>query len=343
MERKLEVGKERDFLKFIENISSEDKIALITHTDLDGIASAKVVEKCLKIDFLKFVDYSYLNSDLISELENNGFNKIILTDIGIDNVEFIKNLEKFAEVLIIDHHEFSEDFNSDKTVFINTQGYCAAFLCYYLFSKIKSIEVLDWVVACACLADFQYKENKEWMKKVYEKYGKKFISSDGGIKIGKFWRITGDITFSLIYFNNNLRRVYDSVGEGFADVGDLEKYANIIRKEIDKTKKKFWKEKKEIGDICFWKVNLKYRIKSIIINIVSMKYKDRTFIFISRSRDKWTISSRRQDRKVDLPKLLKKLIKGFENAGAGGHIPAAGGYFMDKDLREFEKRVGNLK
>ncbi len=335
-------GKEKDFIEFIDNIGGNDKVALLTHTDLDGVASGKVVEQCVKIDFLKFVDYGDVGERLVEKLEENKITKLIITDIAIENFDFIEAVERFAQVLIIDHHKIEKDFNSEKIVFINAQGYCAAFICYVLFSKIKDISQIDWLVACACVSDFLYFKNQEWMKKTYEKYGKEFNSDEEGIKKGKFWRVTGNITFALIYFEGEEKKVFNEIGKKVFDVENLEKYANKVRKSLKEYKKSFWEEKKVFGDIYFWKFEPRYGVKSIIINIVSKKEKDKTFIFISPHDGKYTISARRQDGKVDLPKFLKKLLEGFENSNAGGHIPAAGGYFPKKYLGEFEKRLEEL-
>ncbi len=181
------------------------------------------------------------------------------------------------------------------------------------------------------------------MKKTYEKYSRKFISTEVGIKIGKFWRVTGDISFSLIYFDKNVKRVYDSIGYKVFDVKDLEKYANLIRKEIGKYKDKFYKGREKIGGIYFWVFEPKYKIKSIIINIVSPREKKKTFIFVSPRENYYTISARKQEGEADLPSLLGRLIEGFKDAGSGGHLRAAGGFFLKKDLKRFKERLRELK
>ena len=167
---RFKAGKEKRFSEFIRNIDRKDRVALISHmSDLDGIASAKVVREAVDTNFIKFVDYKDLNDDLIEEIKNFNVTKIIFTDLMIKDAGFFKKIEEFAEILIIDNHPFEVDFNSDKTVFINAKGYCAAYLCYYLFSKIKNIEKLDWLVACACIADFQYFANRKWLQGIYQK------------------------------------------------------------------------------------------------------------------------------------------------------------------------------
>ena len=57
------LGSKEEFFDFVNHISKEDKIAILTHTDLDGIASAIFLEKILdfknkEVEFIGFLDYS---------------------------------------------------------------------------------------------------------------------------------------------------------------------------------------------------------------------------------------------------------------------------------------------
>ena len=128
-------------------------------------------------------------------------------------------------------------------------------------------------------------------------------------------------------------------------VEKLEKYSKEVEKEVVNLINNFEKEKNVYGkneDIYFWEFETKFHIKPIVSTILSFKNPDKTFIFISSRDEGYSISARRQDKKVDLPKLLKKLLKGFEDSSSGGHIPAAGGYFLKKDLPEFRKRLEEI-
>ena len=225
-------GQEKRFFDFIKDLGSE-KIALISHNDPDGLISAKVVNTVLKADILKFIDYDYLNSDLIEDLKKAKARKVILTDLMIKDDGFIKNLEKFADILIIDHHTPERDYNSEKTVYLNAQGYCAGYLCYYLFSKLQDLEVLDWLVACASTSDWQYEKNKDWMKIIYEKYGDHYTGTIEGMAKGKMFDFVLLINRAIVYFRPKVEEVYERIGEKFGDIGDLKQYADEVNKEYE--------------------------------------------------------------------------------------------------------------
>lgn len=302
---KFDVGSEKRFFDFIGRLGDKDKIALVSHTDLDGIAAAKIANEVLHADFLKFVTYRELDDKLIEELKQSKTNKVVFTDLNFTSVDFIRNIEKFAEILIIDHHKFSDDYNSERTVFLNSQGYCAGYLCYLLFSKIQDIEKLDWLVACSCVSDYMYFNNQEWMAAIYEKYGDKFVVNGNQVrKDGKFWDLQANISMALVYFKDNVKKVYDSIGDNFGSIGNLKEYAVLVQNEIEASSEKFMKERVEISGGYFWEVKSKFSVREILINILSFKEPHKTFIFSHCIDDFCMISSRRQDKAIDLPVFL---------------------------------------
>jgi len=336
------IGDKKRFGEFIGGLSEKDKVALISHNDLDGLASAKVVEKVVGVDLMRFVGYPELNEEFVNWLKKNKINKAIFTDINLTKSEIVREIEKFAEVLIIDHHPPTADYNSNRTVFINAQGYCAAYICYYLFSKIQNLDGLDWLIAAASVSDWMYEKPKQWVEDVYQKYGDKFVMIAGGPKEGKFWDIIKTVSGALIYFKEDLRKVYDNIGEKFGDLGDLKKYADEVQKEIDESIDMFEKEKIEIKDGYFWELKSKFNIGSTVSTIVSTKYWEKIVIIGGIGEKYYKISAKRQDRKKDMAVLLKKLLEGFEDSSSGGHIPAAGGHILLKDVEEFKKRLKNM-
>ncbi|MFA5020032.1 MAG: DHHA1 domain-containing protein [Candidatus Pacearchaeota archaeon] len=331
------------FKKFINKIYKNDKVALVTHNDLDGIVCAKVVEKVIKCNLLRFIDYPEIRAPFVKELKKHKINKVIFTDINITDKKILKEIEKFAEILIIDHH-VSEDWNSQKTIFLNKHHYCAAYLSYILFSEFVNLEQLDWLVACACLTDWAYSYNREFMKEVYEKYGDKFIIKNELVKKqGRMYETAIILSSSLIYFYENIEKCYGLITDSINDVRKLKKYRNIIQKEIDRAVTNFNNEKKMYGkDVYFWKFNPNYPIKAIVSTLVSSQEHNKTFIFVRPNRRYINISARRQDKKISMVDLMKKLTQGLEDSNCGGHVPAAGGNILKKDFKKFKKRIEEL-
>lgn len=339
---KIEIGSEKRFFDFIKDLSDKDKIALISHTDLDGLGAAKVVYEVVKPDLLKFVGYDELNDSLIDQLRKKKITKIIFTDLMFKDNGFVKSLDKYFEVLIIDHHPPVRDWNSERVVFLKCEeGYCATYFCYELFMKLQDIERLDWLVACACVSDFCHVKPAEWLSEIYEKYGDEFEMKGRYVRqSGKFWDMQWNLNLALIYFKDDLNKVFELLPEKFGELGVLGKHTAEVQKEIDLCVVRFEKEKESFKNGYFWKFSPKFRVGSIVSNVVC-KEDDKTYIICRDSDEKhYSVSARRQDKKEDMGKLLNKLIEGFDDANAGGHVPAAGGSFLKKDLAEFRRRLG---
>ena len=339
-----QAGSEKRFFDFISRLNEKDKIALISHTDLDGIAAAKVANEVLDADVMKFINYIELKQGVVKELKELNVTKVVITDISVgEYIQEIKEISKFAEVLIIDHHIFASDFNSDKITFICGQGNCATYLAYYLFSRTQNLEKLDWIVACACVADYCFENNLSWMKEVYKKYGDEFKEENNYVrKSGAMWDLQNILSLALIYFKKDLKEVYDSIGNEFGELGDLKKYSEEVNSYLQECLKIFDREKEKINGRIFWEFEPKFMVASMISTITSSKDIHKTCI-IGRDDGKfYSFSARRQDGNEDMNSLLKKLVSGLENAEGGGHIKAAGGHVLLKDKEEFKKRLKEL-
>ena len=336
------VGSEKRFFDFIRRLNEKDKIALISHSDLDGVASLKVVSKVVNANLMKFIDYFDVNEGLVNELKANRINKIIFTDISFDKENIIKELEKFAEILIIDHHLFSVDLNSDKTIFMNAQGYCASYLCYCLFSKIGNLAMLDWLVAAASLSDFCYGKNAEWLEQVEKKYGEKF-SIQEMTRLSRIYDLSLKLSFTLIYFRGKVEETYKMIGDDIDSIEHLDNYAKDVQREIDESVERFEKEKTSFqnGEGYFWEFAPEFFIKSILINGLSMKYPDKTIIIVQNNDSYYDVSARRKDGKVSLVELLKSLSFGL-GISCGGHMFAAGATILPKYIPYFRERLRNL-
>lgn len=343
------VGSEKKFMDFINGISKKDKVAVISHTDLDGIGAAKIVNSVVKADFIKFVNYDEINDNLIKEIKSHKITRIIFTDLFIKDNSFVNKLEEFSNILIIDHHRYKDDINSSKTVFLNPGGnnlFCATYLAYYLFSQLKDINHLDWLVASACISDWAYFNNKNWMNKIFEEYDDKFeILGDEIRKSGKFWDLQWNLNLAIIYFKDDLVELHNRISDSLLNgLGDLEKPVLAVQKEINHNLDVFKKDKEDINGIILWvwKEVPKFQIGSVITTVLSATNKNKTLITLRPDEKYYHISARRQDKKEDMDLLMKKLTSGLPDADGGGHIPAAGGHILLKDLPEFKKRLKNL-
>lgn len=331
-------GTVQRFSEYIASLKKRTKVIAVSHTDVDGLGSAKLVDAALRADSVYLMDYDQVNEAFVEKLRGEKPSHIVITDLMVKR-EFVEKLGAFARVLVIDHHRVSEDVNSERITFMNAQGMCATYLAWWLFKDVGDVSAWEWLVACACIADVMTDEVRAFMIRQFEKEGLDF---NNGVKQGRFWELVTGINNALIYFVNDRMQVYRAITNTFAMPVHLVEPARLVEDDIQDTLRRFEQEKKLIRGRIFWEFKARYRIKSVISTILSFRYPTTTMIILKRDGDSYFVSGRCQDRHEDMNLLLKKLIEGFPHADAGGHIPAAGGHFPVDKLPEFKERLKKL-
>lgn len=324
-------GSEKRFFDFISNLNEKDKIALISHVDADGITSAVLTSKILgKIDYLKFETYrGDLFQDLEKELKQRKITKTIIIDISIDeNVEGIKKLEKISEILILDHHPFVKDLNSSRTCMIKVPSeFPAAYLCYYLFSKIQ--ELPEWIAALGVLADRPNIYNAKEAVNVFRDYN----------LVGKenLYGLSLKLQYAIVYLRDDLKVIYDLLvnAESSGDL-KLESYSKIIEDEITRLAKNYEKQKEVHNNLMIFLFESQYSIKAMLINKISCENPG-DFVFIYKKKNSFEVSSRTKE--VDGDKLMRDSVSGIPDSMGGGHFHAAGASFPAAYLAKFKENL----
>ncbi len=337
------LGSSKIFHDFVNSISKEDKVGVVTHTDVDGLASGIFLQKILesrglKIGFMEFLNYG---ADVLRNLsERRNYDKLFFTDWLVDeSIEGLNLLREKGDILVFDHHPLNESLEDKRGIIKTEASYCSAHALFDLAKDYFDTKEWEWLVCAAIIADYTFKDDEvfEFLKSVYPKITKEDIWNSEPGKIAKL------IDSSLIYYKPDIKKVYDLVLR--KDLDSLEEVGEIIEKEIRKGISKFKSEAEYFPEkkLYFYYANPKYRIARIIATkISSEEFPESTIIFLSdKSNDAnhLNINSRNQTGKVELGKVLKKCIEGFENSTAGGHDKASGGDFPKKYLNEFKKRL----
>lgn len=350
------------FKAYIKNIKKGDKVAVFYHAFCtDGLCSCIITSKAItKITNVKpayhihYVNY-HINDETIKFLKEKKITKAIFVDLSLDiDAEKIKEAENYSDLLIIDHHKYRTDLNSDKTVFCHSEFvrkdldgsmYPASKLAYDLFSLIENIGELDWLAAVGLIADMGYNNWKDFVINVQDRYGLKKDENVFKTGIGKASSIIGtskmagqdkDNAFDVVFNANKIQDILNDKG--------LKKYEIECKKEIDNWLEKRDKAEKH-GDLYIYEIKPKYNVGSTISTILSTDYlKDKTIIVISDKTNKelLSVSARDQRRKIKLNELLQEAIKGLPDANAGGHIPAAAAQIRKEDLDKFKKKLIEL-
>lgn len=336
------LGSEKEFYNFVDSISKEDKVGIVTHTDVDGLISGlflnKILEsKGLKPNFIEFLDYG---SGILKEFsKRKKFDYLIFSDWTLDNYpEDLELLREKGKILVIDHHPINENLE-DKSGIIKTESkICSAHCIFNLAKNYLNTKDLEELACSAIIFDycFTVDKNLNFIKSIYPKTTLEKIWESEPALIGK------KIDNALIYYKPNIKKVYDLTLK--KDLDSLDKANKIIEKELLETKEKYLKEAEYFTEknLYFGFINSEHNMVSAVISKISNENPDKTFIMASDVKEKKDFikaSARNQTGKIDLGKLLKKCVENFEDSSAGGHIQASSCNFPKKYLNEFKEKL----
>lgn len=339
------IGNEKEFFNFVNSINSKDKVVILTHTDLDGIASGVFLEKILasrkiKIEFIKFIQYSSgLLKKIFKEIQSKEITKLFILDFnadteenGLDDFELIRSS---IDTFLIDHHPSSPNLKNKRNILKTKSTDCASLALYTIGKEYLKEKFYQELVCSAMITDFSFKDqdNLNFINNIYPDFKENSLNSFIGKRADM-------LSLALIYFKSKLIKPYRLIKKN--KINELEKYSSEVQTEIARiinefeTKKEYYKEK----DIYFYYFESKFGISSYVSTELSIRYPTKTFIIASnRDKDLFSLSARNQSGDQDMAVLLRKGIKDLSNATAGGHFKASGGSILKKDLNKFKENL----
>ena len=343
------------FDSIVKAYSKTDKIALIHDLDADGVSSGVLTFHAIKLLRGKEPDLvitqSHKTTKLMPEtlelLKEHKINKLITVDFALDQQkESVKEAEAIVdEILVIDHHKDYE-LTSPKTFILKANyikeldpsKYPTSKLVYDLFSRHVSLQKFSWLSCVGLIGDNQLEVWRDSVEKA---------KADHGSSIEEFFTVSSIITSVEVLVPEQLNDLFYFIASSFTPKQVIDsKYNEYLKKldsEVERVKEKFeeGKEVFEKQELIWFEFESEHNVKSAVVNNVSNNiYPNQTVIFVQDKHDGFvSFSARRQDFKVKTNDLLEKAITGFEQAGAGGHIPASAGRIKKEDLPEFKKRI----
>lgn len=336
------VGNKQDFFSFIDSISKEDNIGIITHTDLDGFASAIFLEEILSTKGIEISHISFLNykknmfNKIEGELKQKQITKIFILDIGADSEkESLEDLRKKFEVFFIDHHPFNEEIDNRKNIIKTHSHNCAAMIMHDLGKEFFEIEKWKWLISATMISEWSHRneENLSLLKEWYPEIEEKEITQTYPAEIAK------KINSAIIFHETDLKKIYEIVKK--QDIYKIEEVHEIIIKEIEKEMKEFETKAEYISEknLYIYKIKSKYPIASTIGTSLARKNHDKVYLIITEREEIIKISARNQGTGKNMNKLLKKGITGIENSMAGGHHFASAAKIPKKEWTTFKKNI----
>jgi single-stranded DNA-specific DHH superfamily exonuclease len=320
--------------KFLDNITSKNKVAVIHHDDADGYVAAMLLLNFLKNKKIKTTTLQFnIKKSRLKNYNLKKFDTIIIADVAPSPISKDLQLIKHKKVLYTDHHIKDTQVPKEILEYRTKSEISSAKTAYNLTGGNEFFKAMANSVDMGSLQ----KENRQIIDKFIKKNNMTFQQFNRQVGY-KFVR-------TIDYFHKKPTKAFKILKSinSLKDLNKLNKYDQIVGKEIKKHVKQYKTKKQKIGDINFYYFKSKYPVKSSIINEISFTNPKQTYIFATPSNKKTiNLSARNQTKKIDMAQLLKSGIKNLENAAAGGHIPAAGGTIQSKDLNQFKQNLKNI-
>lgn len=347
------------FREFVSSVSRNDRIAVIHHTDPDGVCSGVIISKLIERLRKKKIDLRlnqkgnmhYIADSTLKKLRNKKINKVVITDLCVDeDPAGIKKLAEFAKILVIDHHPVYRRIKSWNIVLVKSclvsdipsHMYCAAKLSYDLSNLIVDMSEFDWIAAVGCIGDISADPFRPWLHGVFRKYGLK-------LKKDLFKTILGRVAILVssaeAFDNRNAKLCYDIMYKARTYKDVLNSRLKQFRKRVDAELKYYLKNIRRLAkiypslDLVIYEVRPKYHTKSQLSTLLGIRYPKKTIFVVNVRKNPVSISARRGDFNVSVNLLLENAVKGIPGANTGGHIPSAGAVVPRKYYKKFKKRV----
>ncbi|MEM4263840.1 MAG: DHHA1 domain-containing protein [Candidatus Woesearchaeota archaeon] len=351
---------ENRFKKFFSSITKKDRVAVIHHTDPDGVCSgviaAKLVERLRgkKIDLRlnQKGNVHFITKQTYKKLKAGKINKVIITDLTVDETPaYFKKIEKFADTLVLDHHAIYRNFNSKKTIMIKPQMFCkippntytASKLTYDFGCSIADITDLDWIAAVGLIGDIAARSWKAWLTNVFKKY--KIKTNKDLFKTG-LGEVAILISSAESYDVKNVKLSFDILynSESYKNVlkSKLNRFRKIIDDEITYYLHNIKKQAIFEGDFIYYEIQPRYHTKSPLSTILGLKYPHKSIIVVDTRQNPISISARRNDAKLKINHLLKDAAQGIKGVSGGGHAVSAGALIPKKSFCKFKINLFRL-
>lgn len=341
------IGKEQDFYDFLDGINKKDKVAIISHIDLDGIVSAVFLNEILKTKklkpaILKFINYGAgMFEKIYREFKKKKITKVFLSDINESaDLENFKKMQNEFGVFLIDHHP-SEDKNSVNVIRARSED-CAGWILYNLAKNLTDFEKWNELVCATLISDYCYKDetNFNFIKQNFpDAKQENIFESEPG-------KLAAKINAGITYFKGKEKKIFDLILKN--KIKKLDKYVKIVDKEIQnligefKKEREFYPEKNLYFYYCFPKLS----VTSTAASILSVQEPDKIFVLVSDIKEEpefVKVTSRTQNEAVSLNLMMKKGVEGLESSSAGGHNKASAARFLKKDLEKFKENILSYK
>ncbi|RLI49677.1 MAG: hypothetical protein DRO73_05610 [Candidatus Thorarchaeota archaeon] len=312
---------------------------VLTHGDVDGITSGAIGLLAFPGADLYFTRPSQIHADLYRVARDRP-DVVSVSDIALNTMRFddiIRALSRFPRETSIhwtDHHPMAAKYKrrlSQRVEMFHQIGPCAAELMYRKFADRLPEHALRLALYGA-IAD--YCDNTPFVRRHFEDFDKRTLYLEAGLLVQALQEIdyrreSKDLTWEL---------TLGIEPSSMNNIVDLAMKATRVEHEVFRYVQSHARKVGPVGYVLDMPVH-GYRGKSAKF----AAYFTDSMIGISArsSEDEVDVSIRRRNSKIDLNRLLSRVISSFTNAQGGGHPAACGASMKRSDFPRFLQLIAD--
>ena len=343
--------------KLNEFLNIDGKKYLYYHRDQDGICSASLILKFYPGFDAITKKGPRLTKESLDAMIRNKPDVVVFVDLPVDHEwKLLQTFQKevpSAKIVIIDHHIYEKNLNSESVVHINPLFekkiyQSASYLVYNILKKVHGNKVKRflWIAMMGAIGDYDLSGSLDMVKESKEKYPHLIGKDPHDSELAKGAKLLG----AAITMKNwkGAKEALDTLvkAETYDDFATKKKfkdykkqYDNEFRRVLDTAERENIPE----CNLVIFKIESELSMVSNISNYFSTRYPDKIIIVRKKSMTEWKFSVRFQNGKINLGTIIKKAISDIGTGG--GHPKAAAGMTEDWDKfkENFIRKLKNIK
>jgi single-stranded DNA-specific DHH superfamily exonuclease len=345
----------KEAAKFLNEIKKEDETLVIFNNDGDGICAAALVAKFLQRTGRKkpyFISQPMpMDKNLVQRIKTTLPNKIIFLDLVVDQQEdIVKKIRSFADILIVDHHQITNNLNGKTIVhfnprFTNPKTYTSTtYNVYKICTDLLDMEDALWIAIIGVISDYALEDSKDIIEVAKKKY---HLADDlHKSQLAQFSNMIFSARATKELSCEQMVEIFLKSG----DVKDLESMEGfqkmlrshqLIEEEIAAIMADAENNLKKDGGTILYNVKSKYNLDAVISTKISERHMDKLVIVYSKTGTRYKISARNQKKNLNAGRIMQLATRGLKASG-GGHEAAAGAVVDEKDWEKFLENVNEL-
>ncbi|MFP4038580.1 MAG: DHHA1 domain-containing protein [Candidatus Nanohaloarchaea archaeon] len=349
--------------KFLKDIDEDERVKILHHWDMDGVASAAIISKILRQERGEEGDDVSIPLERayhLSEEEKEGlhdFDKLIVLDFNL-KAEELEELNEFIDVLVVDHHDFDRvpevDFVNPREFKADVYVPCSK-ICLDIASEFGLEDGVRWIAGMGVIQDFGVDSCPGLFEKLeedYEKYLPEELSQHELAKNCEYGRYASVLNIKPYRDSTHFAKLaYQALmkSEDLMELEAQEEYRQVYEVYIEMQDEfndavENYEEEREINRekmVIFFEIDSEFNITSSISTNMSTKTPEWIHLVVQKDEEV-NISARCQSGRVDLGEVMEaslpeKAVE--EGAEAGGHRKAAGASMPEEYYEEFKQNL----